>query len=102
MINENSHIIQNVLYELESVKFLRIWQIRIVLFHFIQEGQLALWTLMTWRLILHYQLYCLMKFNWKGDILGMLFITLKLFMLEEKQNCHLKVHFISFSMVYIM
>ena len=30
-----------------------------------------------------------------------LFITLKLFMLEEKQNCHMKVHFISFSMVYI-
>ena len=28
-----------------------------------------------------------------------LFITLKLFMLEEKQNCHLKVQFISFSMV---
>ena len=47
MINENSHIIQNVLYELESVKFLRILQIRIVSFHFIQEGQLALWTLTT-------------------------------------------------------
>ena len=31
-----------------------------------------------------------------------LFITLKLFMLEEKQNCHLKVYFKSFSMVYII
>ena len=48
----------------------------------------------------HYRIYCLMKFNWNSDIFAIFWYVF--IMLEEKQNCHLKVHFIIFSMVYTM
>ena len=85
-VKKYTHLIENIFHEFKIVKSLRIWQIKILLLHFLKEGQLALLTFTMWMycwtprveplhsittqsrldllLISNYCIHCLCLLNW--------------------------------------
>ena len=47
-VKKYTHLIENIFNEFKIVKSPRIWQIKILLLHFLKEGQLALLTFTMW------------------------------------------------------